>query len=190
MGLEFHSVLDNDVVGIGGLARFKGGVSGFEVGARAVLSEPFVNGFVFEAGLFGLFLRGDHLPHEWIYDFAVEAEQGVLFLHRSCFALNVSKLVVDLGCFGFNYFLALAKLVEFLLALITGACPFGDSVVAGFRVKQLFYPAAVVSGALGVLDFPRGLVDFALCSPDLLGECQALLVEFSALSFQLIAEVF
>ena len=190
MGLEFHSVLDNDVVGVGRLARFKGGVSGFEVGACAVFSEPFVNGFVFESGLFGLFLRGDHLPHEWIYDFAVEAEQGMFFLHRSCFALDVGELVVDLGCFGFNCFLALAKRIEFLLALITGACPFGDGVVAGLWVKQLLQPAAVVAGALCVLDFPRGLVDFALGIAFLIGKCQALLVEFSALSFQLIAEVF
>ena len=113
----------------------------------------------------------------------------MFFLHWSCFALDVGKLVFDLGRFGFNCFLALAKLVEFLLALITGARPFGDGVVAGFRVKQLLPPAAVVAGTFCVLDFPRGLVDFALGIAFLIGKCQALLVEFSALSFQLIAEI-
>ena len=87
----------------------------------------------------------------------------------------VSGFVFDLGCFGFNLFLTLAKLVEFLLAFCAGVHPLGDDVIAGFWGKQLFNPVAVVSGAFCVLDFPRGRVDFVLGVALLIGECQALL---------------
>ncbi|MDT9407756.1 hypothetical protein [Corynebacterium rouxii] len=117
MRLEFHSILDNDVVGIGGLVGFRGGVSGSEVGAYADFSELLTNGFVCETGLFGLFQQGDHLPRGWNSEFGDRVEQSMRSPQRISFVLGVSNPVFDLSCFGFNFFLVLAQLVEFLLSL-------------------------------------------------------------------------